>query len=94
MVIWPEYISLKRWAAELIASYPEEFLPILIDEEKWKEWGTIVCSTGVFAKANIPKPFTAQDSRKITNFQKWEDWAKVFYNKMSIQYDIDNQIIV
>ena len=82
-VIYPEYISIKNWAAALVADFPNEFLPILQDEDKWKEWGTTVVSTGVFARLDIPAPFKIVEGKKKDAFKTWKAWAKVFYLQMS-----------
>jgi hypothetical protein len=82
-VVWPEYISLKDWAAALIVDFPNENLPTLENEEEWQEWGTKVISTGVFAKGSIPAPFSVQEGKKATNFEKWQEWAKIVYNIMA-----------
>lgn len=85
-IIWPEFITLNDWTAQLIADYPEEYLPILVDEEKWQDWANIVINTGVFAKVKIPPPFSMSEGSKVQNFKKWQDWAKVVY---SIMIDVD-----
>ncbi|HUV84864.1 MAG TPA: hypothetical protein VMV86_04095 [Methanosarcinales archaeon] len=82
-VIYPEYISIKNWAAALVADYPNEFLPILQDENKWKEWGSTVVSSGAFAKLNIPAPFKIIEGQRKDAFKTWQSWAKVFYLQMS-----------
>jgi hypothetical protein len=82
-VIWPEYISLKDWAAALVTDYPNEYLPLLEDENNWQEWGTIVISTGMFERAGIPAPFSIAQGLKKDNFENWQAWAKVVYTNLS-----------
>lgn len=82
-VIRPEYISLKDWAGALVADYFNEPLPILENEEKWEEWGTIVATTGVFATNNIPAPSKINEGRKSSGFKDWQEWAKAVYSLMS-----------
>jgi hypothetical protein len=82
MVVWPEYINLKDWVANLIHDYPEEYLPLLDDEKKWEDWASIVAGTGIFARNNIPAPFSITEEGKKKEFATWEDWAKVVYNLM------------
>jgi hypothetical protein len=81
-VIWPEYISLKDWAAHLQASYADQFLPILNDETKWEEWATIVVSSGIFEEAKIPSPFTISEGKKTSRFQNWREWAVIVYTNI------------
>jgi hypothetical protein len=82
-VVWPEYIALKDWAAALTVDFPNENIPLLENEEKWQEWGNIVISTGIFAKAGIPAPFSVKEGKKSINFDKWQEWAKIVYNIMA-----------
>jgi hypothetical protein len=85
MIIWPEYITIKDWADNLHQDYPNEFLPVLEEEDNWPEWGTLVAGTGVFSEQNIPTPSTPRDTDledKKTSFNSWEEWAKTVYNIM------------
>lgn len=84
-VPWPEYISLKRWAAEIVCRYPDEPLPILTDENEWEPWGMIVCNTGVFKDANIPGPFLIKHGKRQKPFKDWREWGKVVYKIMAIE---------
>lgn len=76
---FPQHISVKRWAAELVRIYKEERLPVLYDEEKWQEWGNIVAGTGVFRTNAIPSTTTVKNAKKTDSFKNWEEWAKVVY---------------
>lgn len=81
-IIYPDNISLRDWADNLVGDYPDDFLPILegeLGEEIWKPWGAIVASTGVFARAAIPAPFEMQDGVKKDNFSSWQEWARAVY---------------
>lgn len=73
-VPFPQYISLKRWSAEFLRIYRNERLPILLDEDKWKDWANIVAGYDIFRKKNIPYA-----SGKSHKFENWEDWAKEVY---------------
>lgn len=79
MVIYPAYIGLKRWADELVGSYPEQFLPILQKEEDFEIWGAAVAGSGIFAKANVPAPFSISEGKRKKSFESWIDWAKIVY---------------
>lgn len=82
MIIWPEYIDIKDWAANLIVDYPNEYLPILEDADKWENWASIVAGTGVFARNDIPAPFSVTEGEKKQEFKDWQEWAKTVYNLM------------
>lgn len=82
MIVWPEYIDIKDWAANLIVDYPDEYLPILEDADKWQEWASIVAGTGVFARNDIPEPFSVTEGEKKQEFKDWQEWAKTVYNLM------------
>ncbi|MCP4264861.1 MAG: hypothetical protein GY777_04675 [Candidatus Brocadiaceae bacterium] len=80
--MWPEYIDIKDWAANLIVDYPDEYLPILEDADKWEDWASIVAGTGVFARNDIPAPFSVTEGEKKQEFKDWQEWAKTVYNLM------------
>lgn len=82
MIVWPEYIDIKDWAANLIVDYPDEYLPILKDADKWEDWASIVAGTGVFARNDIPAPFSVTEGEKKQEFKDWQEWAKTVYNLM------------
>jgi len=79
ITVYPEYISLKNWAASLIVDNPSSYLPILHDEEKWQEWAAIVAGTGVFRRNRVPSPFSIYKGTKKTDFKDWQEWAKIAY---------------
>ena len=89
MIIWPEYIELKDWAANLVYDYPEEYLPVLEDEDKWEDWASVVAGTGVFARLQIPVPFKLEEGGKKEGFKDWQEWAKAFYNVIMNGEDIN-----
>jgi hypothetical protein len=82
MIVWPEYIDIKDWAANLIVDYPDEYLPILEDVDKWEDWASIVAGTGVFARNDIPAPFSVTEGEKKQEFKYWQEWAETVYNLM------------
>lgn len=89
MIVWPEYIDIKDWAASLIADYPDEYLPILEDADKWQEWASVIAGTGVFARNEIPAPVTVESAGKKEEFGSWQEWAKTVYNLMMNSRDKD-----
>jgi len=78
-MVYPEYINIKDWFASLVIDYPKEFMPFLENEKDWQNVGAAIASTGVFAQANVPSPFTIIEGRKKENFKDWTDWAKAVY---------------
>jgi hypothetical protein len=76
---FPQYISIKSWAAELVRIYKEERLPVLYDEDKWQEWGNIVAGTGIFRTNAIPSTTTIKNAKKTDSFKNWQEWAKAVY---------------
>ncbi len=88
-VIWPENISLKYWAACMVADFKNEILPILNDENDFEKWGTIVAGAGIFNRAGIPAPSIITSGKKD---EKWIKWAKIVYTIMSDEYNIPKQL--
>jgi hypothetical protein len=88
-VVWPEYITLNNWSGALAADYPNAYIPLLQDEDKWQEWGAAVVGTGIFARSGVPSPFFIVQGAKKENFKDWQEWAKVVYlivnNKSNIE---------
>jgi len=82
MIIWPEYISMKDWSARLIEDYPDEYLPILENEDDWQKWAIQVAGTGVFQEQDIPTPFSTEEDTTKIPFNSWQEWAKKVYNIM------------
>lgn len=79
MIIYPQYISLKNWAASLPQDYPDTQFPVLRDENKWQEWAATVAATNVFQRANVPSPVVVTQGKKVNNYKTWEEWARVVY---------------
>ena len=76
---FPQHISVKRWAAELVRIYKEERLPVLYDEEKWQEWANYVAGTGIFRTNGIPSATEIKNLKKTDSFKDWQEWAKAVY---------------
>lgn len=79
---FPQFISVKQWAAELVRIYKKDRLPVLYDETKWQEWANIVAGSGVFRTNGIPAATSIKDSKKADSFKSWEEWAKAVYTIM------------
>jgi hypothetical protein len=82
---FPKYISFKHWATIVITSYGNESLPIPKDETKWREFGAVLASTGVFRLAGVPPPFTINKGVKKNNFNDWRTWAESVYKIMAVE---------
>lgn len=78
-IVYPEYISLKDWAGALMTDYPEAFLPILEDENKWQDWGAAVAASPFFKASRVPTPFSVTAAGKEEKFKSWQEWAKAVY---------------
>lgn len=88
-VIWPERISLKYWAACLVSDFKNETLPILLDENDFEKWATIVAGSGIFRRAAIPPPTFITSGPAG---EKWIKWAKIVYTIMADEYNITKQL--
>ena len=82
---FPKYIGFQYWAATVVANYSNEPLPIPKDEKKWKEFGAVLASTGVFRLAGVPPPFAINKGRKKDNFNDWHQWASTVYKIMAVE---------
>lgn len=79
MRIWPEYIDLNYFAAQLVEEYPNQFMPTLLKDEDWPDWAAAVSATNLFSKANVPSPYTIKNNKKENTFASWQEWAKAAY---------------
>ncbi len=69
-MIIPVGISLLDWAASLLIDFPNDNIPILYNEEEWKDWGDSVIFGPTFSSLNAP-------STKF--YDNWQDWAFALY---------------
>lgn len=90
MRIWPEYIDLNYFAAQLVEEYPNQFLPTLIDEEKWPDWAAAVSACNLFSNSNVPSPYSIKSGIRQNNFASWQEWAKAAY--ICINVAVPNQV--
>jgi hypothetical protein len=74
-MILPEYISLRDWADSLITDFPNDNIPILYNEEEWKEWGNDVIYETHFENLNAPS---------TDLYDNWKDWAYALYQTNGI----------
>ena len=75
-MINPQDTDLLRWADALIIDFPEDQIPVLLDENSWKSWGNEVIQSPNFFINNAPG---------TTAFKDWRDWARAVYSVMSPQ---------
>ena len=65
-MILPKGITLKNFAASLIIDFPNDNIPILTDEKKWKKWGSLVVQETTFANNGAPGPGRFKDATQWT----------------------------
>ena len=70
----PIYADLKTWASSLIVDFPQDNIPLLIDESDWKRWGAFLTQETSFAINAAP---TTRD------YSNWKDWAINVYKVMN-----------
>ena len=75
-VTYPQYITLTEWAGKLSGDFSSDFMPTLVDEGQWQQWGAIVASCDTFRNAKVPNPYTINPNGAKNTFNSWEEWAK------------------
>lgn len=75
-MIIPQYISLIDWANQLLIDFPADNLPILYNEDDWKEWGNDVIFAPSFESLNAPN---------TEFYDNWQTWATDLYSAMWYQ---------
>lgn len=73
-MILPDYADLTTWASSLVIDFPTDNVPLLRDEEAWKEWGNDLVQTPTFSQNNAPSTDTYSD---------WRKWAHAIYYSMN-----------
>jgi hypothetical protein len=63
----PRYMDLRTWANFLVQDFGNSMLPILLDEDRWKEWAMRVYEAPAFCNAGAPQP---------QGFSDWRPWAE------------------
>lgn len=69
-MIIPDYSTLKQWAASLVEDFEEDNIPLLEDEDQWKEWGYLLMEVPAFIGKGAPSP---------QGYENWKSWAKGVY---------------
>lgn len=76
-MIIPTYMSLKDWSATLMVDFPTDNIPMLLNEDDWKEWGSNLIQCDSFLENSAPAP---------TIYDNWRDWSmNVFYAMENIE---------
>lgn len=69
MVI-PEGITLTLWANSLIIDFPNDNIPLLINESRWQQWASELIGSQSFISNDVPHP---------NNYDDWKTWAYDVY---------------
>lgn len=69
----PKLTILKVWAASLFVDFPEDDIPRLSDEEKWKDWASVLVQCTSFVEAAAPWP---------SDYKDWNTWADDVFKAM------------
>jgi hypothetical protein len=70
----PKSASFKDWAQSLLIDFPRDNIPILKNEESWKEFGDALVQENSFSRAGAPGTAFYQD--------KWI-WAMDLFRAMA-----------
>lgn len=62
------------WTLSLIVDFPDDDVPLLYSEDKWKEWGNELVQRTTFAQNGCSGTQSYDD--------KW-DWAMSIFNSMA-----------
>ena len=65
-MVQPRYITLSNWAASLVIDFPDDDVPILMNEKDWKKWGNRLVECSTFAQNAAPGTAFYKD---------WQSWA-------------------
>lgn len=63
----PTYTSLIIWADSLFIDFPDDNIPLLVNENEWKTWGNQLILQDSFMENSAPPPDTYPD---------WKAWAQ------------------
>jgi hypothetical protein len=72
MVI-PKNIALSYWAASLIIDFPDDNIPILLDEKDWRLWGDVLSQLNSFTVNGVPS---------TVGYDNFQDYAEGVYQAM------------
>ncbi len=69
-MIQPVDISLTDWSSSLLIDFPDDNVPILLNEDDWKEWGNSLLTCESFISNGTPSP---------NEYSDWNEWALNVY---------------
>ena len=69
IIALPNGYSFERWVGILITTFPEENIPLALEESKWWDWADTLSLLPTFSNAPNPVPtfYPKEDS--------WRDWV-------------------
>lgn len=70
----PQGTNIQDWAASLIIDFPEDNIPQLKHEDKWKSWGNSLILENSFSQNAAPGTFLYED---------WREWAEAVFHAMA-----------
>lgn len=70
----PRNVNIYDWCSSLIIDFPADNVPILLDENEWKQWGNFLIEQKSFAINGAP---TTGD------YDDWQKWAQNLFAAMS-----------
>jgi len=70
----PRFTTLKKWADSILIDFPTDDVPILTDEDRWKDWGDLLVQEPSFSKSGAPGTSTYSD---------WNQWAQDVFLTMA-----------
>jgi len=73
-MVQPIGIDLLTWAGTLFVDFPNDDIPVLIEESEWKSWGDDLIDCNSFALNDAPPTFRYED---------WRIWAWEVYSTMA-----------
>ncbi len=70
----PQGLSLLFWADTIFVDFPNDNIPVLVDEDNWKTWGEDLVAATTFSINSAPSP---------ANYDDWHTWAQDIYYTMA-----------
>jgi hypothetical protein len=69
----PRSTTLFHWAHSLIIDFPRDNVPILKNENDWKNWGNILVQENSFSRSGAPG---------TQRYGDWRSWAEDVFHSM------------
>lgn len=69
----PEFTTLSQWGTSLFIDFPNDNIPILVNENDWKSWGNFLIQENSFDENNAPG---------TDDFDHWQSWAQALFYAM------------